>query len=94
MLPLPAGDEPRFLLPGRPPYRPRRASALRTLMKQHGLPTISARHTAMIEAVSELPPIIVSDLFGVSAGTAHRWARYAQDSWADYLAACQETTTR
>jgi hypothetical protein len=94
MLPLPAGDEPRFLLPGRPPYRPRRASALRTLMKQHGLPTISARNTAMIEAVSELPPIIVSDLFGVSAGTAHRWARYAQDSWADYLAACQETTTR
>jgi hypothetical protein len=54
-------------------------------MKQHGLPTIGARNTAMIEAVSELPPIVVSDLFGVSAGTAHRWAQYAQ-GWADYLA--------
>ncbi|MCO6006157.1 hypothetical protein NE236_14280 [Actinoallomurus purpureus] len=32
------------------------------------------------------PPIVVSDLFGVSAGTAYRWAQYAQDSWADYLA--------
>ena len=62
-------------------------------MKQHGLPTISARNTAMIEAVTSLPPIVVSDLFGISAGTAHRWAQYAQDSWADYLAACLETTT-
>jgi hypothetical protein len=45
----------------------------------------------MIEAVSSLPPIIVSDLFGVSASTAHNWAGLAQDSWTDYLAACQDT---
>jgi hypothetical protein len=61
------------------------------MMKQHGLPGISARNTAMIEAVSTLPPIIVSDLFGVSAKTAHNWAGFAQDSWTDYLAACQDT---
>jgi hypothetical protein len=93
ILPQPSGEGPRFLLPGRPPSRPRRASSLHALMKQHGLPTISARNTAMIEAVTSLPPIVVSDLFGISAGTAHRWAQYAQDSWADYLAACLETTT-
>lgn len=38
---------------------------------------------------SELPPIVVSELFGVSASNAHTWAGFAQDSWADYLAACQ-----
>ena len=86
VLPQPEGG-PRFLLPGRPPSRPRRASSVHQLMKRHGLPTISARNTAMIEAVAELPAIIVSDLFGVTAGTAHRWAQYAQASWADYLTA-------
>ncbi|MFE5810255.1 hypothetical protein [Streptomyces sp. NPDC056491] len=44
----------------------------------------------MIELVAELPPIVVSDLLGIAPGTAHQWARFAQDSWADYLAACQE----
>ncbi|SFH16786.1 hypothetical protein SAMN02787118_15210 [Streptomyces mirabilis] len=29
---------------------------------------------------------------GIASSTAHRWARFAQDSWADYyLAACQAT---
>ncbi|MFE2750153.1 hypothetical protein ACFXKX_38630 [Streptomyces scopuliridis] len=51
----------------------------------------TARNTAMLEAVTDLPPIVISDLFGVSATSAHRWARFAQDSWADHLAACQET---
>ncbi|MER7810390.1 hypothetical protein [Streptomyces sp900116325] len=58
-------------------------------MTQHGLPNVSARNTAMIEAVTDLPPIVISDLFGVAANTAHRWAQYAKGSWADYLAACQ-----
>ncbi|MER7408098.1 hypothetical protein ABT373_37975 [Streptomyces sp. NPDC000070] len=86
---LPQSPGSRFLLPGRPPSRPRRASSLHTLMTQHGLPNVSARNTAMIEAVTDLPPIVISDLFGVATNTAHRWAQYAQDSWADYLAACQ-----
>lgn len=41
----------------------------------------------MLEAVADLPTIVISDLFGVSATSAHRWARFAQDSWADQLAA-------
>ena len=78
----------RFLFPGRPASRPLSSSRLQSLLSQHDLPAIGARNTAMIEAVSALPPIVVSDLFGVTPSSAHRWARYAQDSWADYLAAC------
>lgn len=55
---------------------------------------MAARNTAMIEAVSELPPIVVSDLFGIYPGTAHAWAKYAQTSWTDYLAACEPTEQR
>jgi hypothetical protein len=58
-------------------------------MNQNDLPSLSARNTAMIEAVSVLPPIVVSDLFGVTASSAYRWAQYAQNSWADYLVVCQ-----
>ncbi|MFF9403348.1 hypothetical protein [Streptomyces sp. NPDC014744] len=57
-------------------------------MRQHGLEVISARNTAMLEAVADLPLIVISDLFGVSATSAHGWARFAQDSWTDYLAVC------
>lgn len=86
VLPPPSANQNRFLLPGRPPSRPRSASSLHNLMARHGLPSLSARNTAMIEAVSNLPPIVVSDLFGIAPGTANRWAQYAQASWADYLA--------
>ncbi|MFF1909671.1 hypothetical protein [Kitasatospora sp. NPDC058218] len=56
-------------------------------MNLHDLPSLGARNTAMIEAVSALPSIFVSDLFGVTASCAYRWAQYAQLSWADYFAA-------
>lgn len=86
----PADEEARFLLPGRPPSRPRSAYSIHALMSEYGLPVLSARNTAMIEAVADLPPIVVSDLFGIHPNTAHAWAQYAQDSWADYLAARQD----
>ncbi|MHA6763114.1 hypothetical protein [Streptacidiphilus sp. PAMC 29251] len=79
-----------FLLPGKPPSRPRNAAGLQKQMRQHGLPVIAARNTAMIEAATDLPPIVISDLFGLHPSTAHAWAQYANDSWADYLAACQD----
>ncbi|MFF0390012.1 hypothetical protein ACFYS8_15195 [Kitasatospora sp. NPDC004615] len=62
-------------------------------MNQHGLPSLGARNTAVIEAVSVLPPIVVSDLFGVTPSSAYRWAQYAQSSWADDLAARQRGDT-
>ncbi|MFJ6393981.1 hypothetical protein ACIQJT_41125 [Streptomyces sp. NPDC091972] len=41
-------------------------------LRKHGLEVISARNTAMLEAVAALPPIVISDLFGLSATSAHR----------------------
>ena len=63
-------------------------------MKCRGLPNNNARNTAMIELVGELPPIVVSDRFGLAPVTVHRWAEFAQNGWADYLAACQEIGRR
>lgn len=85
----PQGEQPALLLPGRPASRPRCPTALSTKLRKAGLPTIAARNTAMIGMASELPPIIISDLFGIHKVTATRWAALAQDSWADYLAACE-----
>ncbi|MCC3651448.1 hypothetical protein LIX60_08190 [Streptomyces sp. S07_1.15] len=84
-------DTPAYLFPGQPPSRPRSANSVHQLMKKYDLPIIEARNTAMIEAASNLPPIVISDLFGVGATTAETWAKYVQDSWADYLAAVEET---
>ncbi|MFJ4895601.1 hypothetical protein ACIP5U_37250 [Streptomyces sp. NPDC088788] len=82
---------PGFLFPGRPPSRPRSAQGVNNYMKQQSLPGISARNTAMMEAITDLPPIVVSDLFGLHPHTAYAWAQYAQNSWAEYLEAIQST---
>lgn len=85
-----AADRQRFLLPGRPASKPLHPGSLQRFMRKHGLPIITARNTAMLEAVSDLPPTVVSDLFGIHPGTAYRWAQYAENGWADYLAVCQD----
>ncbi|MFD3707439.1 hypothetical protein ACFWUP_30255 [Nocardia sp. NPDC058658] len=76
-----------YLFPGKLPNRPRHALTFTAHLRKHGLATIAARNTAMIDAVTQMPPIVVSDLFGLSPSTAIIWARYAQASWSDYLAA-------
>ncbi|MFD9655492.1 hypothetical protein [Streptomyces mirabilis] len=57
----------------------------------HGLPVRAARNTALMEAITDLPPIVVADLFGISPATAHRWSQLAGNSWAPYLAARQRS---
>ncbi|WP_405166443.1 hypothetical protein OG203_15920 [Nocardia sp. NBC_01499] len=74
-----------YLFPGHPPSRPRSRSAMSGAMARYGLPSAIAHNSAMIAAVTELPPIVVSDLFGISPNTANAWARLAQASWTDYL---------
>lgn len=54
---------------------------------KHGLPTIAARNTALFGMAGEVPPIIISDFFGVNRNTANQWAALAQDSWAGYFVA-------
>lgn len=85
--PLATSEHPELLLPGQPASRPRSPEALSGQLMKHGLPTIAARNTALFGMAGELPPIIISDLFGVHRNTANQWAALAQDSWAGYLAA-------
>lgn len=77
---------PDYLLPGRHAGRPLSASHIIKRLRDHDLPTRAARNTAMITAITELPPIVVSDLFGLSASTAFQWAKFAQQNWTEYLA--------
>lgn len=58
-------------------------------MRRHGLPARAARNTAMIEALVDLPPMVISDLFGLRPKTAERWAALANGNWSDYMAARQ-----
>ena len=70
-----------------PPSLHRNTTALHKDLKKYGLPTLAARNSAMIANIVDLEPVVVSDLFGIAPQTAHRWAQYAQTSWATYLAA-------
>ncbi|MEV7524595.1 XRE family transcriptional regulator [Streptomyces sp. NPDC091371] len=80
-------DGTHYLLPGQAPGRPRNPLGAGNLMRLHGLPVRPARNTAVIEAVTDMPPTVVADLFGLYPDTATRWATYANDNWAHYLAA-------
>ncbi|WP_236567445.1 hypothetical protein [Nocardia sp. CY41] len=83
----PTPDQPTYLLPGRPPSRPRNTQTFSLRLKQYGLPTIGARNTAMLTNIIDLDAVVVADLLGLHPKTAHRWAQYAQTSWAAYLQA-------
>lgn len=77
--PIPGEDSGVLLLPGRPAHRPRNPDGLAQQLNDHGLPTITARHTGMIGMALELPPII-SDLFGIHRTpptTGRGWPRTA-----------------
>ncbi|CAL9325997.1 XRE family transcriptional regulator [Streptomyces sp. SudanB182_2057] len=84
-------DTNGYLFPGKAPGRPRSAAATHHLLNECGLPVRSARNTAMIEAVTSLPPIVVADLFGIHPNTAQKWANYTKDDWSAYLAARMDT---
>jgi hypothetical protein len=88
---LATSEHPELLLPGQPASRPRSPEALSARLMKHGLPTIAARNTALFDMAGEIPPIILSDLFGIHRNTATQWAALAQDSWAGYLAALRAT---
>ncbi|MFC9758888.1 XRE family transcriptional regulator [Streptomyces sp. NPDC056921] len=92
MLKPPQTSGPTYLFPGHFPGRPISESHLHGLLRQHEVSVITARNTAMLEAVADMPPIVVSDLFGIHPSTAHGWARLAQNSWAEYLEAAAQAT--
>ncbi|MFF4490468.1 hypothetical protein ACFY0F_28935 [Streptomyces sp. NPDC001544] len=85
------GNDVSYLFPGKAPGRPRNVVGTHDLLNQYGLPALSARTTAMIEAVTSPPPIVVADLFGMHPSTTQRWANYAKSDWSAYLAAHMAT---
>lgn len=89
--PQPPQGRRHLLLPGAVPGHPRNPAGLADQMRQHGLPVRAARNTALMEAITDLPPIVVADLFGINPATAHRWSQLAGNSWAPYLAARQQS---
>lgn len=89
----PTGQPTDLIFPGRPPNRPLSASWLQTQLRKHGLFARAARNNAMLELITSMPGPVVSDLLGVHPSTATNWANYAQDSWADYLAARDVTSS-
>ncbi|MER7183761.1 XRE family transcriptional regulator [Streptomyces hyaluromycini] len=75
----------RYLLPGQIPGRPRNPLGLADTLRQHGLPARAARNTAMVDALPDLPPMVIADLLGIHPKTAERWATLAGENWSDYL---------
>ncbi|KAA8887051.1 hypothetical protein F3087_19220 [Nocardia colli] len=56
-------------------------------MTRHGLRTLAARNTAMIETAAYVPAAVMSELLGIHINTAEQWTELARSNWADYLAA-------
>lgn len=75
----------RYLLPGQSPGRPRNPLGLADTLRQHGLPARAARNTAMVDALADLPPMVIADLLGIHPKTAERWATPAGENWSEYL---------
>ncbi|MET9789629.1 hypothetical protein [Streptomyces canus] len=41
----------------------------------------------MMDALVDLPPMVIADLLGIHPKTAERWATLAGGNWSEYLAA-------
>ncbi|WP_218137693.1 hypothetical protein [Streptomyces sp. 2131.1] len=76
---------PRHLLPGQSPGRPRNPIGFADTMRHHGLSARAARNTAMLNALTDLPPMIIADLLGIHPKTADRWATLAGNNWSEYV---------
>ncbi|MFJ5197612.1 hypothetical protein ACIQCQ_36905 [Streptomyces sp. NPDC088394] len=57
--------ERRYFLPGQSPGRPRNPLGLADTLRHHGLPARAARNTAMMDALADLPPVVIADLLGI-----------------------------
>lgn len=59
-------DATGYLLPGHSLGRPRISMGLADTLRRYELPVRAARNTAMMEAITDLPPAVVADLFGLT----------------------------
>jgi hypothetical protein len=74
-----------WLFPGRLPGRPRNPHGLRRSLHHHGVEVRQACNAALIALAGDLPPAVLSDLFGVSITSAIAWARRSARDWTRYI---------
>ncbi|WP_262059770.1 hypothetical protein [Streptomyces sp. STR69] len=39
----------------------------------------------MMDALADLPPMVIADLLGIHPKTAERWATLASENWSEYV---------
>jgi hypothetical protein len=49
--------------------------------------TLGAAAVSPMDALVDLPPMVIADLLGIHPKTAERWATLADGNWSEYLAA-------
>jgi hypothetical protein len=79
--------------PGTPRLFPRRHAGrlagpvvLGERLRAIGIEPIRMRNTARAQLAAEIPPALLSELIGVNATTATRWAALTAGNWTGYAA--------
>lgn len=85
-----AGQDQRWLFPGRAPGTHLHRQTLITRLQQHGIPIRAARNRALQHLVTTAPPPVVADLLGYHPGTAFKHHEQAAGRYNRYAAAAAD----
>ncbi|HEX4659740.1 MAG TPA: hypothetical protein VH307_20325 [Streptosporangiaceae bacterium] len=88
---LGAPPDTRWLFPGHLPGRPISAARLGERLGKLGIDGQAGRRAALLQLAAEVPAAVLSDLLGITAGTAADWAHAAGGDWTRYAAALVHT---
>lgn len=88
----PAGT--RWLFPGHLPGRPITAAHLGARLGKLGIGGQAARRAVLLQLAAEVPAAVLSDLLGITTGTAADWAHAAGGDWSRYAATLAQTRAR
>jgi hypothetical protein len=91
---LGAPPDTPWLFPGHLPGRPITAARLGERLGELGIDGQTARRAALLHLAAEAPAAVLSDLLGITAGTAADWAHAAGGDWSRYAAALVQTTAQ
>lgn len=80
----------RWLFPAARPDRHVTHQALSARLRRLGIRPRQARLAAINQLAAELPPALLAQSIGISAGTAARWAGHAGGNWTAYAAYSQD----
>lgn len=81
---LAATGETTWLFRGRRPGRHLTTAALNGPLAKRGINPRAGRAAALINLARDIPPSVLSDLLGLSVGSAARWSSLSGHDWSDY----------